>query len=249
MPRSGAFGRVMGKGRRLFVWGVLALVHPGATLNAVAGASLVLALSAPELSAQFPRGPGDRGRFRDEPRWWFSAWGGYQWSNAVGDPETQTTWGFDSDWSMRLSAERSVAPGTTAGLVWNYSRMPLTILGTNSTAVCRQGCEGEATIASYGVLLRSGGGPGLHLVYEGFLGAMQYGNFSVQGDGATRFAEVKDTDLAWGIGTGFGYGLSRDFVLTAMFEYGNSVHERSRDLFQRRTTQHYTTRVGVRVGL
>jgi hypothetical protein len=226
----------------------MALAH----LATAGGGAMLFFVGAPTtVQAQFPRGPrgGERGGDRNEPSWWFSAWGGYQWSNVVGDPETQSSWGFDSDWSVRLTAERTVAPNTSVGLAWNYSRMPLTVAGGSGATVCRPGCSGEATIASYGLLLRSGGGPGLHMVYEGFLGALQYGNFAVQGDGATRFADVKDIDLAWGIGTGFGYGLSRDFVLTAMFEYGNSVHERSKDLFQRRTTQHYTTRVGVRVGL
>lgn len=218
-----------------------------AAIMLLAGAALALATPA---HAQGRRGPrGTMGGYGDGPKWWGSFWGGYQWSNPVGDPGTASTWNYDSNWMVRLTAEREVAPRTAIGLAWNYSRMPLAVVGNSATSVCRPGCPADGTIASYGLTLRSGGGPGFHFVYEGFLGAMQYSNFTVEGAGAESFADVKDTDFAWAIGTGFGYGLSRDFELVGIFEYGNSVHERSNDLFQRRTTQHYTTRLGLRVGL
>lgn len=220
-----------------------------ATLAAAIAAVLTIALAASPATAQGPRGRGGMGGFGDGPKWWGSVWGGYQWSNNVGDPSTNSTWSYDSNWMVRLTAEREVAPRTSVGLAWNYSRMPLAVVGSSSATVCRSGCAAEGTIASYGVTLRSGGGPGFHLVYEGFLGAVQYSNFSVEGAGAATFADVKDTDFAWAFGTGFGYPLSRDFELVGLFEYGNSVHEKSSDLFQRRTTQHYTTRIGLRVGL
>lgn len=221
-------------------------------VQAVMGVLLALVSLATPAMAQGRRGPGrggGMGGYDDAPKWWASAWGGYQWSNQVGDPATNSTWNYDSNWSLRLTAEREVAPRTTIGLAWNYSRMPLAVVGNSSATACRTGCAAEGTISSYGVTLRSGGGPGFHIVYEGFLGATQYSNFSVEGAGAAAFADVKDTDFAWAFGTGFGYSLSRDFQLVGMFEYGNSVHEKSGDLFQRRTTQHYTTRIGVRVGL
>lgn len=219
---------------------------------AVAGlvsAALAAALVTAPAAAQGPRGRGGMGGFGDGPKWWGSVWGGYQWSNNVGDPSTNSTWGYDSGLSFRLTAEREVAPNIAVGVAWNYSRMPLAVVGNSSASVCRAGCAADGTVASYGLTLRSGGGRGFHIVYEGFLGAMQYSNFTVEGEGAAPFADVKDTDFAWAFGTGFGYALSSDFQLVGVFEYGNSVHEKSSDLFQRRTTQHYTTRVGLRVGL
>lgn len=216
---------------------------------ALVSAALAAVLAAAPAAAQGPRGRGGMGGFGDGPKWWGSVWGGYQWSNNVGDPSTNSTWGYDSGLSFRLTAEREVAPNIAVGVAWNYSRMPLAVVGNSSASVCRAGCAADGTVASYGLTLRSGGGRGFHIVYEGFLGAMQYSNFSVEGEGAAPFADVKDTDFAWAFGTGFGYALSSDFQLVGVFEYGNSVHEKSSDLFQRRTTQHYTTRVGLRVGL
>jgi hypothetical protein len=226
------------RGARARAWSVAALLA-------------LLAVARPS-EAQRPRGGdrgGDRGGFGGDPTWWGSVAGGYQWSNILGDPGTSSVWNFDSSWSLRLTAEREIAPRTTIGLGYTYARLPLTVTGNSSATVCRPACPGEATLASYGVVVHSGGGRGLHLVYEGFLGALQYGNFTLEGDGAARFADERNVDFAWALGGGVGYGLSRDFELQAILDYGNSLHEKANDLFQRRTTQHYTVRMGLRVGL
>ena len=133
------------------------------------GVMALAALAALPAQAQRRGGGGRGGDFgRNEPNWWGSFAMGYQWSNAVSDPKTDALWNFDANWSMRASVEREVAPRTAVGLVWKYSRMPLSIRSVAPSGVCRP-CDAEATIASYGVTVRSGGGRGLHLVYEGFL--------------------------------------------------------------------------------
>jgi len=240
-------------GRRMGGWSVWAGRRATRRARTWTGPALVLLMlllaGGRPLAGQRPRG-GDGGGFRGgDPTWWGSVAGGYQWSNILGDPGTSSIWNFDSSWSLRLTAEREIAPRTTIGLGYSYARLPLTVTGNAAATVCRPACPGEATLASYGVVLHSGGGRGLHLVYEGFLGALQYGNFALEGDGAARFADERNVDLAWAIGTGVGYGLSRDFQLQAILDYGNSLHEKANDLFQRRTTQHYTVRMGLRVGL
>lgn len=238
--------------RRSAGWSVVVERRARARRRAVALRALLALLllaGARPVEGQRPRG-GDRGGFGGgDPTWWGSVAGGYQWSNILGDPGTSSIWNFDSSWSLRLTAEREIAPRTTIGLGYTYARLPLLVTGNASATTCRPACPGEATLASYGVVLHSGGGQGLHLVYEGFLGALQYGNFALEGDGAARFADERNVDLAWAIGTGVGYGLSRDFALQAVVDYGNSLHEKANDLFQRRTTQHYTVRMGLRVGL
>ncbi len=213
--------------------------------------AITAAVTALPLAAQGPRGR-DRGGFGargDDPTWWGSVDGGYQWSNLVGDPGTASIWDFDASWALRLTAERVIAPRTSIGLGYTYARLPLTIRGASTAAVCRPTCAAEATIARYGVVAHSGGGLGLHLVYEGFLGVAQYSNFTADGNGAAAFSNVTNRDFAWAIGTGAGYGLSPDFTLQAIFDYGSSLHEKTTDLFQRRTTQHYSLRFGARVGL
>ncbi|MEO6445301.1 MAG: hypothetical protein ABIZ91_06470 [Gemmatimonadaceae bacterium] len=214
---------------------------------------LVLAMAGVPSGAQGRRG-GDRGGTAgSEPTWWGSFAAGYQWSNAVSDPGTDAVWNFDSNWSMRASVEREIAPRTTVGLAWRYSRMPLSITSSASGGVC-QPCAADATIASYGITARSGGGRGLHLVYEGFVGATQFNNFTLAPAASpaaqAAFASVRNVDFSWAVATGAGYSLSNEFQIVALYEYGSSVHEKgSNSPFQRRTAQHYTTRLGVRLGI
>jgi hypothetical protein len=219
--------------------------------------AIALAASVALFAAVMPATAGAQGRgggrgygsFGPEPTWWGDVSAGFQWSNLVGDPGTKSIWDFDANWALRLTLERRIAPRTTIGLGYTYARLPLLVRGNSTAAACRFPCPGDATIARYGVVAHAGGGPGLHLVYEGFLGAAQYSNFTVGGDGSALFADVKNTDLAWSISTGAGYGLANDLSLQAMFDYGSSLHEKASDLFQRRTTQHYSIRFGLRVGL
>ena len=230
---------------------VLALTGRAMLLLAVT--TTVTMLAPQRAESQDGRGPRRRGGFGDDPTWWLSASAGWQWSNQVGDPKTNSVWDFDSNWSARFSAEREMAPRTTVGLVFNYARIPLRIASSSGTSGCAIPCLADATIATYGLMARSGGGPGFHFAYEGFLGATRYSNFTIQPTASSApvgpFSGMSNTDFAWAISSGFGYGLARDYELTAMFDYGTSVHEKSSDLFQRRTTRHYATRVGLRVGL
>ncbi|HEX4935347.1 MAG TPA: hypothetical protein VFV33_19335 [Gemmatimonadaceae bacterium] len=217
--------------------------------------TFVLTAMAPARGeAQEGRGPRRSRGFGGGPSWWFSGSAGWQWSNPVGDPTTRSVWDFDSNWSARFSAEREVAPRTTLGLVFNYARLPLLVqTQSGATGGCRIPCVGDATMATYGLMARSGGGAGFHLAYEGFIGAMRYSNFtftpSASSVPTTEFSGLSNTDFAWAFSTGVGYGLARDYELTAMFDYGTSVHEKTQDLFQRRTTRHYGARMGLRVGL
>lgn len=212
----------------------------------VPGLSLLSVIAAP-LAAQFPR----EVRGGDAPKWWMSLWGGYQWSDRVSDPGSESDWLFDQSWSTRLTAEREVVPGVSAGVAFNWTRMPLRLRSTAPGGGCT-GCEGEATIASYGLMLRSGAARArsFHLVSEGFLGAMRFTSFEVEGSSptATRAGEIADTDFTYALGVGFGYGFTRDWQGIALFETANSIHERAPEGFAQRNARHYTTRVGLRVG-
>lgn len=208
---------------------------------------VVAAIVPAPAAAQFPRSQ----RVEGAPRWWMSLWGGYQWSDRVSDPGSNADWFFDQSWSTRLTAEREVAPGLAAGLAFNYSRMPLRFRSVQTGGTCLP-CEGDATIASYGLLVRSGAARprSFHLVTEGFLGAMRFSNFELQGNPAAAAAarEIRNTDFAYALGVGFGYGFSRDWQGIALFETANNIHERSANLFSQRNARHYTTRVGLRIG-
>ena len=223
---------------------LISLVTPVITL------AFCTVLAAP-AAAQFGRVP-ETGQAGRDPTWWGSVWGGYQWSNPVSDNRSAAIWRFDSGWGFRGTLERELGGSTAIGVAFNYVRMPLSFRGfatPGGGTACASGCEATATMASYGLVLRNGGGRGLHPVVEGFLGAMQFNNFDFDVASEAPSGEISNTDLAFSVGAGFGYSLSRDFQVIALYDIGRNVHERSNQTFgANRITQHYATRVGLRVG-
>ena len=212
------------------------------------GLLLLLALSASS------RAEAQVGRQRDSdgyPKWWMSAWGGYQWGDRVSDPKTNADWLFDQSWSTRLTIEREIAPDVAAGLAFNYSRMPLRYRNVSGGGTCTP-CSGKATLASYGLTARTGmgGRRGFHFISEGFLGVIQYTHFALEGNSTTAVAarDISNTDFAYSIGLGFAYALSRDWQIVTVLETLNGIHERSEDLFGQRNSRHYSLRTGLRAG-
>ena len=213
--------------------------------------ALITLAAASPAGAQFDGAPRSGG----SPKWWVSAWGGYQWADRVSDPASAADWLFDQSWSTRLTVEREVTPGIAAGLAYNYARIPLRFRNFISTdggagGSCNS-CTGEATLASYGLTVRSGmGSRGFHLITEGFLGAIRYGNFELEESSPTVVAarEIANTDFGYAIGVGFGYALARDWQIVTLFETLNGIHERTDNLFGQRNSRHYSTRAGVRFG-
>lgn len=214
---------------------------------------LIVALLATALLVPARGAAQERGRERaprssggsTNPRWFASLGAGFQVGDYVVDDASQSTWDFDAGVGLRADLTREVAPRVAVGVAFNYARLPLTWASTGATIGCAR-CSADATVSSYGALARFGGGLGFHQVAELFLGAMRYGNF-VQHATGTTLAPTSNTDVAFGAGYGFGYGISPDWQVVLVQDVLNSLHERS-ELGGGRMSQHYTTRLGVRVG-
>ncbi|MBC7897574.1 MAG: hypothetical protein H7066_19295 [Cytophagaceae bacterium] len=210
--------------------------------------SLLLALVAlvPALLGAQERGgvfPGVR-----TPVWFVSAGTGFQVSDYIVDDASASTWDFDAGFMLRGSIEREIRQGVAVGLVFNYARLPMLYSSTAAGTTCTR-CAADGTISSYGATVRLGGGPGLHQIVDLFLGAMRYGNFEQKSPRAT-LSPSSNTDLAFGAGYGFGYSLSNDWALTFVQDAVYALHERSTSpQAGGRLARHFTTRIGVRVGL
>jgi len=204
--------------------------------------TVLLLIVGRQAEAQF-------GSMADEapPRWFGTAWGGFQFGGFVPDDESNATWDFDTNWQIRGTLERELGSRVAVGVAFSYARLPLTYSSPTSATCTR--CAADATVTTYGGLVRFGGGPGFHQVAEVFVGALRYGTFE-QLDPRVKLApESGNTDFAFGLGYGFGYGLAEDWQVVLVQEYLNSLHERSTQVTGGgRLTQHYTTRLGVRVG-
>ena len=210
-------------------------------LRCFAAAILVLLGATRPLMAQF--GSSDR----EPPRWFGSVWGGFQFGGFVPDDGSNATWDFDTNWQLRGTLEREVTTRVGVGLAFSYARLPLTYR-TAVGATCSP-CAADATVTTYGGLARFGGGPGFHQVAEVFIGALRYDNFEQVSPRAKLPPASGNTDFAFSLAYGFGYSLAEDWQVVLVQEYLNALHERSTQLTGGgRLTQHYTTRLGVRVG-
>lgn len=206
------------------------------------GAALSMLVLAAAGQAQ------DRGGTGRTPVWSASIGSGFQWGDYVVDQESASTWDFDAGFALRGTVEREVASRVAVGVAFTYARLPLTYASLGTGTTCAAQCAADATLTSYGGLVRIGGGPGFHQVIELFMGAVRYGNFERASPRETLPPE-SNTDFAFGAGYGFGYSLASDWQVVLMQDATYAMHERS-TLPQGggRVARNYMTRLGLRVG-
>ncbi len=182
----------------------------------------------------------------DPPKWFASAWGGMVFGGSVADDASASTWNFDTNWMIRGTLEREFPNRLAVGVAFNYSRLPLSY---NSTGGTCNGCAADATVASYGALVRWGGGQSFHQILEFFAGALRYSNFEQVSPRQKLEPVSGNTDFAFSLGYGWGYSFAEDWQVILMQEYLSTLHERSLQFpGHGRLTQHHTTRLGLRVG-
>jgi len=198
-----------------------------------ATAAIVLASSA---AAQSPN-TGSR-----DPKVWLSVGVGYMALQDVADGTTQSVWAFGTTFPYRLSLERSLGRGISAGAAVLWVRAPLFAWGPCS-------CNAHNTVAMYGPVFRLLNGREWKQVVEITVGVMQYGNFVEDATGA-RIEPVKaNRDFAFGIGYGIAYEVSPGWEVELVTTGINSFHER-RGLANNDNTQsrHASVRLGLRLG-
>lgn len=203
---------------------------------------LAAAMSAP-AGAQFGS------TTREPPQWFGSVWGGFQFGGFVADDKSSATWDFDTNWQIRGTVERELGSRVAVGAAFSYARLPLTYAASGGVATSCLRCAADATVTTYGGLLRFGGGPGFHQVAEVFIGALRYDNFEQVSPRGALEPSSGNTDFAFGLSYGFGYSIADDWQVLLVQEYLNALHERSTQTTGGgRLVQHYTTRLGLRVG-
>ncbi len=226
-------------------------------LALAAAAAAVALLPLRSAGAQILRvqGPG-------EPLAWGSLGIGFlQYGSYVRDGATQTVWDFGNGLQYRGALEKGIGRESSIGIAATYSRLPLTLYSTSTTAVpsvggtpipsfanCRDGCDAHATVSSLAATFHAGGGPGIHQVIEGSVGAVRYANFTRDGaSGSTTFPTNTDASLT--VGYGVGYTMNRTVRFSLVQDASAILHERTGLRGgERALAQVYTTRLSVRVG-
>lgn len=183
---------------------------------------------------------------------WFSTLGvGLHFGAFIVDDGSDATWDFDAGVAWRGTLERNVVSDISVGIAWQYARLPLSYRSLSQSGTCAVACAADATVGFLGLVGRSGGGGlGFQRLIEVSVGALRYGSFQGTTAGVGRLApESGNTDFAMGFGGGFGYGITPDWQVMLVQDALYSIHERSLSpMGAGRITQHYSTRLGVRIG-
>ena len=182
------------------------------------------------------------------PRWFASAWTGVQWGRLhVTDDASNSRWDFDAAFTMRGTLEREIRPRLALGVAWSQSRPPLTY--QSLTAGACGACAADATMTSYGLTVRYGGGRRFYQLYEAFVGVMNFRNFERVSPRGPLEPRRGSTDPALGLGVGVGYAIAEDWHVVLIQDNVTVMHERSVQPFAGgRFARSYATRLGLRVG-
>ena len=91
---------------------------------------LILLVVGRQAGAQF-------GSMSDDtpPRWFGSAWGGFQFGGFVPDDESNATWDFDTNWQVRGTLERELGSRVGVGIAFSYAGVALSYT-SNARASC-----------------------------------------------------------------------------------------------------------------
>lgn len=205
-------------------------------------AAFVLAAAASSLAAQGAQ------RGAAPPTFYFSGWVGYAQRGVVDDGSTQSSWDFGSTAEYRASIEYALGNESSLGVMGSYAKMPLRYTDAGTTPGGCGDCDANATVQSLMALFHIGGRPGFHQVVELGAGITQYRDFTQRGTHRTM-PPSNDTDFAFSIAYGFGYGLGGSTAIQLVQEYGSAIHQRDGlPGNARNNVQQYTTRIGVRFG-
>ena len=191
-----------------------------------------------------------------QPIGWASFSLGIWRPQAVNDGTTKSVWNFSDAVQYRVSLEKPLQSQATIGITATLARASLsyeTGAGSEAGAACPSTCDADANISQLLASFHAGGGGfgiGLHQVIELGLGATMYSNFRSRSGGERLPPSSPDIDLALAIGYGLGYSLSPTMQLNLVQDLALVLHQRTGLAGgTSATSQQYTTRIGLRVGL
>jgi len=178
----------------------------------VSGVTTFMLVVAAPAAAQILERPASR----LEPRMWISATAGVMDIAAIGDAES--IWDFGTGFMYRASLERSLGRGSAIGVAAGRSRMPLR---ASSNVLNR--VDAHATVTSLMASFRGGGGSGFHQIYVVQAGALRFTDIQADDDN-TVINRGGNTDFAFSVGGGFGYGVNTRLAIGLVQELGLILH-------------------------
>jgi hypothetical protein len=181
--------------------------------------------------------------FRSRPIAWTSLMVGWMQQTSFCDPDSDACWNFGSAPQFRGALEMPIGrSGASAGIVATTARVPLVyaggVLGPNT---CNN-CDADANVTQFLGNFRLGGGAGFHQVIDLVAGSTMFHNFRAT-DG-TRLGTGKAVhDITFGLGYGFGYGITSRTQFILVQEWTIIIHKRESGN-PNNTAQQQTIRIG-----
>jgi hypothetical protein len=204
-------------------------------------AAALVAISTPSvLAAQIMRLPSRSA----EPGSFLTLGIGLRGQQPVDDGSTGTSWDFGQGLEYRASIENNLRRGTSVGLSYVRSKMPL-VYRTSLAAI-----DAEARLQQLMLTVHGGASKGFHQVFDLSAGMTRYSNFQQKSDGsAIPGASTKDDDFSLALGYGLGYAFSTRSQVTVVQEYQLMLHQNEGLTGNAsRSAQANVTRLTVRMG-
>jgi hypothetical protein len=153
----------------------------------------------------------------------------------INDGASRSQWRFGPDplWQLRGTLEKALDGVSTIGVAAGYGVVDLlsvpfpnngVVAPVGESAVCLGGCEAQTELWSLMGQFRSGGGPGVHTVFEAQGGVNAFRNLREQATGVSFGATGMQIDVVGALGVGAGVTLSQGVALTLVQDFGMGWH-------------------------
>ena len=188
--------------------------------------------------------------------WWISGGASGVVLNDITDGVSQSKWTFGGDplLQYRASIEKGIDEFTTIGVVAGYGKVAVSVqsiaaaLNAKLPSSCQTSCPATTEMWTALAQFRTGGGEGFHTLFEIDGGVTSFRRFITTSDQIALTGITNSLDLTGTLGPGFGYALSRSFVVTLVQDFGIGFHSKT-DLPSGtgRTWHVRTTRASLRI--
>ena len=167
--------------------------------------------------------------------WWISGGVSGVGMNDITDGMSQTKWTFGNDplWQYRGSIEKGIDDFTSIGVVAGYGKVGVTVqsiaaaVNAKLPSSCQTSCAATTEMWTGLAQFRTGGGEGFHTLFEIDGGVTTFRRFITTSDQVALSGITNSLDLTGTLGPGFGYALSRSFVVTLVQDFGIGFHSKT----------------------
>ena len=148
----------------------------------------------------------------------------------VVDAQTSAIWDFEAAKHYRASFDVTIGDGTSVGITAGFASVPIAFsrrIPAFQSPSCPQDCTANADYRNVALTFHVGDKPGFHQILEGSVGVQSVSNFRHETTDEKIGPESEDVDIAFAIGFGVGFSVSKALQLALVQDVGFSIHDKS----------------------